>query len=1096
MSSDPNAMNHEPLDRVQPDAARSGSAKPPREWRSLEEFKNRQEFQAAVEGEFKDSDLPNAPGRLMAAAAANANADAPDIERPRPWEAWLRQADLRQQLSQTRDLVHLSPAAGALKVPETGKDGNDGINRRDLLKVMAVTAATAGLSACTILPTEHIVPYVRQPEDIIPGKPLFYATSMTQQGVATGLLVESHMGRPTKIEGNPEHPGSLGGTDVFLQASVLGVYDPARSQSVLYNGDISSWDQFLAQMGNQRAALASKGAGFYILTETITSPSFSAQIQKLLKQFPQARWHQYEPCHRDSAFEGARMAFGKPVNTVYRLDQANVIVSLDSDFLVSGPGHVRHARDFSSRRSIEGTKQNLNRLYTAESMPTSTGAMADHRLRMRASEVEAFARQLAVAIGIALPGGPGSQSAVPRQTIEAIARDLTKNRGASLVIAGEQQPPIVHALAHAMNDALQNVGKTVYYTQPLEANPVNQTESLRSLVNDLNAGAVKMLVIFGGNPVYNAPADLNFQSALMKAQLRVHWGLYRDETGELCNWHIPAAHYLESWGDAPAYDGTIGIQQPLIAPLYGGHSDYELLGTLTGDDGISAHNIVKGYWQAQGAAKGQNFEDFWQITLHDGVLANTALPQISVPLKRDFLQQQPAASRVQANELEMAFRADPTIFDGRFANNFWLQEIPKPITRLTWDNAVMMSPATAANHGLNHGDYVTLHYGGREVSGGVFLAIGHADNAITVHLGYGRQRMYTPYIQVGPGGDMGKDAELGPVYGFNGYALRTSAAPWIADGPVQIQKTGKKYTFAVAQHQYLSGSDGAESDQETVAAFQRELVQVATLEEFRRDPHFAQVPESTETRELSLYQNYQYNGYAWGLAIDLNKCVGCNACVIACVSENNIATVGKDEVDRGRAMHWIRIDTYFHGGVEAPEMYFEPLPCMQCENAPCEYVCPVGATTHSSEGLNDMTYNRCVGTRYCSNNCPYKVRRFNFFLFSDYTTPSLYGVRNPNVTVRSRGVMEKCTYCVQRINAAKIRSAEEDRTVRDMEIQTACQQACPADAIRFGNINDKNASVTKWKAQPRNYTLLADLNTRPRTTYLARVRNPNPEIAG
>ena len=1093
MSSDPKAMNPESRIPVDPDAGvRSASPVAPREWRSIEEFKNQSEFRAAVEGEFKDSDLPNAPGRLFA-SNANAVPSAEEVARPRPWEAWLRHADLRQQLSDTQNLVQLTPA-GSAKPPQNEKNG---IDRRDLLKIMAATAATAGLSACTILPDEHIVPYVRQPEDIIPGKPLFYATSMTQQGIATGLLVESHMGRPTKIEGNPEHPGSLGGTDVFLQASVLGVYDPARSQSVLYNGNISGWEQFAAEMHNQKAALAPTGAGLYLLTETISSPSFSAQIQKLLKQFPKAKWHQYEPCHRDSAFEGARLAFGKPVNTVYRLEQANVIVSLDSDFLVSGPGHVRHARDFASRRSIDGTNQNLNRLYTAETMPTSTGAMADHRLRMRGSEVETFARQLAVAIGIALPGGSGSQSAVAQETVHAIARDLAKNRGASLVIAGEQQPPIVHALAHAMNEALQNVGKTVYYTQPLESNPVNQTDSLHDLVNDLNDGKVKLLVILSGNPVYNAPVDFNFGAALMKASLRVYSGLYRNETAELCNWHIPAAHYLESWGDGLAYDGTIGIQQPLIAPLYGGHSDYELIAALTGDDGVSTHDVVKGYWQAQGASKGKNFEDFWQVTLHDGVLANTALPAISVPLSRDFLQKPPTPSHVQANELEMAFRADPTIFDGRWANNFWLQEIPKPITRITWDNAVMMSPATASQHGLKHGDYVKLRCGGCEVSGGVFLAIGHADNAITVHLGYGRQRMYTPYIQVGPGGDMGKDAELGPVYGFNAYALRTSAAPWIADGPAQIANTGKTYTFATVQHQYIIDNKGVESDDESVTAFKRELVQVATLDEFRRDPRFAQVPESTENKSSSLYYNYDYSkGYAWGLAVDLNKCVGCNACVIACVSENNIATVGKDEVDRGRAMHWIRIDTYFHGPVEAPEMYFEPLPCMQCENAPCEYVCPVGATTHSAEGLNDMTYNRCVGTRYCSNNCPYKVRRFNFFLFSDYTTPSLYGVRNPNVTVRSRGVMEKCTYCVQRINAAKIRSAEEDRVIRDLEIQTACQQACPANAIMFGNINDKNAHVTRWKAQPRNYTLLADLNTRPRTTYLARVRNPNPEIAG
>ena len=1087
MTLDPNSTNPQ---TIESGAAPSNGAVAPREWRSIDEFNGSQEFRAALEGEFA-GELPNAPGRLMNPEAAQVkSSDAPDTSRPRPWETWLRHAEIRAQLSQPQheELVQLAGAARPVGSPQLGKDG---IDRRDLLKLVAVGAATAGLSACTILPKEEIVPYVRQPEDIIPGKPLFYATSMTHQGVATGLLVESHMGRPTKIEGNPEHPGSLGGTDVFLQASVLDLYDPNRSQTVLHDGRISSWDAFVAEMGNQRAALANKGTGLHILTETVISPTLGAQLQKLLKQFPEAKWHQYEPCGGDSAREGSRLAFGRPLNTVYRMDQANVIVSLDADFLVSGPGHVRYTREFASRRTIEGTSANLNRLYVAESMPTSTGAMADHRLRVRSSEVEGLARQLAAAIGISLAGGTAAgQSSIPQHWVQAVARDLTKNRGASLVIAGETQPPIVHALAHAMNDALQNAGKTVYYTESLEANPVNQTESLHELVKALNGGQVNLLIILGGNPVYNTPVDFNFASALMKAPARVHCGLYNDETGILCNWHVPAAHYLESWSDGRGYDGTVGIVQPLIAPLYGGRTYHEMVATLTGDEALSNRDIVRAYWQTQRPEQGQAFEDFWQVSLHDGLMAKTALPPIAVPLGRDFLQQAPAPSHPQPNELELVFRHDPTIFDGRFAGNGWLQETPKPITRITWDNAIMMSPATAAHHGLNHRDYVILRCGGREVKGGVFLAIGHVDNAVTVHLGYGRTRVPQPNVTVGPAGN------LGSGYGFNAYLLRSSAAPWIANAPVHIENTGQKYEFAAIQHQYLISNKGVESDDESVNAFKRDMVQVATIDEFRRDPNFARVPGDQEHKDQSLYQNYEYTGYAWGMAIDLNKCVGCNACVVACTSENNVAVVGKDQVERGRIMQWIRIDTYFHGGIEEPETYFEPLPCMQCENAPCEYVCPVGATTHSSEGLNDMTYNRCVGTRYCSNNCSYKVRRFNFYLFSDYVSPSLYGVRNPNVTVRSRGVMEKCTYCVQRINAAKIRSAEEDRQVRDLEIQTACQQACPAGAIIFGNINDKNSHVTRWKGQSRNYVLLADLNTRPRTSYLARVRNPNPELAG
>ena len=954
----------------------------------------------------------------------------------------------------------------------------DSLNRRDVLKIMAASAAMAGLSACTKLPTEKIVPYVKAPEEIIPGKPLFYATSMLLQGVAAGILVESHMGRPTKIEGNPDHPGSLGGTDVFLQASILDLYDPDRSQTPVFEGRISSWGAFVAGMGNLRTQFAPKGTGVRILTDTVTSPTLGAQIRKLLEQFPGAKWHQYEPCGGDSAREGSRLVFGRPLNAVYRVDQAKVIVSLDSNFLVSGPGHVRYTREFSSRRSIEGPSSELNRLYTIESMPTSTGAMADHRLSLRASEIEDSARALAAMVGLSVSDvyavGPSKNT---MRWLSAVARDLQNNRGKSLVVAGEGQPAIVHAFAHAMNDALGNVGKTLYYTESLEVNPVNQRESLRELMGELNNRDVKLLLILGGNPVYDTPADLEFGNALLKANVRVHCSLYNDETSELCNWHVPAAHYLESWSDGRAYDGTIGIVQPLIAPLYDGHTFHEVVATLTDDAGKTAHDMLKEYWQGQRPEKGNAFEAFWERSLHDGLMANTALPAIPPQLHADFAKQPPVALQHQANELELVFRPDPTILDGRFANNGWLQETPKPITRITWDNAALMSPVTAVQHGLTHGDYVTLRSDGHELKAGVFLVPGHAENSVTLHLGYGRRRA----------GNVG----TGP--GFNAYALRTSSALWIANG-LQIEKTGQKYEFASVQHQWVIDNEGVPSDDESVNAFRRDLVQVATLDEFRRDPNFAKIPEDTENKELSLYQDFRYEGYAWGMSIDLNRCVGCNACVVACTSENNVAVVGKDQVARGRAMHWIRIDTYFRGGLETPEMYFEPLPCMQCENAPCEYVCPVGATTHSPEGLNEMTYNRCVGTRYCSNNCPYKVRRFNFYLYSDYKTPSLYGLRNPNVTVRSRGVMEKCTYCVQRINAAKIRSEEENRQVRDGEIVTACQQACPAEAIVFGNINDKKSRVSRLKAQSRDYVLLADLNTRPRTSYLGRVRNPNPEL--
>ena len=951
-----------------------------------------------------------------------------------------------------------------------------GLNRRDVLKLAAASAALAGLSACTKLPTQKIVPYVKAPEEIIAGKPLFYATSMPLAGVAAGLLVESHMGRPTKIEGNPEHPGSLGGTDVFAQAATLGLYDPDRSQTVVQEGRISDWGAFLTAMGNAKSQLAEGGVGLHILTDTVTSPSLAAQIRSVLAKFPQAKWHQYEQCGRDNVREGARLAFGKPMNPVYRFDQADVIVSLDADFISCGSGHVRYAHDFASRRAIEGPASTLNRLYVVESMPTSTGALADHRKAVPASDVEAFARELAAQVGVAGTRNGGANSKISAEWKAAVAKDLTAHRGASLVIAGEEQPPAVHALAHAMNAALGNAGKTVYYTDPLEANPVNEIESLRDLMTDINSGKVELLFMLGGNnPVYDAPADFDFGPALLKVKIRVHSGLYYDETAELCHWHVPAAHFLEMWGDARAYDGTIGVIQPLIQPLYDGRSPYEVLAVLSGDAGKSGHDIVRDYWKSQRPEKDKVFDAFWERSLHDGLMAGTALPATTVEVQANFAKQ---AQQQQAPErLEISFRPDPAVFDGRFANNGWLQELPKPNTRLTWDNAAMVSPATAQRMGLEAGDYMNLQLATRETKAGIVIVPGHAEDSITLHLGYGRRRA----------GNVG----TGP--GFNANFIRTSATPCIANG-LKMEKTGDRYYFAVTQHQYIIDQEGHPVEKESVEEARRDLVRIATLDEFRKNPDFAKDPREEATKGLSLYPGYKYEGYSWGMAVDLNKCVGCNACVIACQAENNIPVVGKEQVMKGRAMHWIRVDTYFRGDIDAPETYFEPVLCMHCENAPCEVVCPVGATVHSPEGLNEMVYNRCVGTRYCSNNCPYKVRRFNFLLFSDYTTPSLFGMRNPNVTVRSRGVMEKCTYCVQRINAAKITSEEENRTVGDGEIVTACQGACPANALEFGNINDPNSRVAKLKAQSRNYGLLDDLNTRPRTTYLARVRNPNPEI--
>ena len=955
----------------------------------------------------------------------------------------------------------------------------DPFGRRDFLKFMGASLALAGLAGCSsaAAPTdEKIVPYVRQPEELVPGRPLFYATAFPLGGFGMGILVESHEGRPTKVEGNPQHPASLGATDAFGQASVLDLYDPDRSQAVKRTGLISSWDAFFTALGAELDLQQShQGAGLRILTETVTSPTLAQQLRDFLAQFPAARWHQYEPAGRDNARAGARLAFGQPVASQYRFDQAEVVLALDADFLATGPGRVRYARDFAARRRVQPERGTMNRLYVVESTPSITGSVADHRLPLRPDEVEEFAR--AVAQGLGVEAGAGPASGLRAKWIAAVVRDLQQHRGQGLVLAGDQQPPPVHALAHSMNAILGNAGSTVFYTDPVEASPVGHLESLRALVADMEAGLVDVLLILGGNPVYTAPADLHFGDRMAKVGLRVHLGLYEDETSALCHWHLPAAHFLESWSDIRAHDGTVTILQPLIAPLYAGRSAHEVLAGLLGQS-APGHDIVQGTWKQQ--HPGADFDQFWREALHDGIVAGTALPAKTLSLQKGFAvpAAQPASAPTgSAGSLEILFRPDYTVHDGRFANNGWLQELPKPLSKLTWDNAALMSPATAERLGLSHRvgwtggehgqvytDVVELAYRGRTVRAPVWILPGHADDCVTVHLGYGRTRA----------------GRVGTGTGFNGYALQTSERPWGGPG-LEIRKTGEEYLLAGTQfHFQIEG---------------RQLLRSGTQAQYRKDPTFAKKLTPQTPPSLTMYPGFPYNGYAWGMSIDLSACIGCNACVVACQAENNIPVVGKDQVSRGREMHWIRIDRYYAGDLANPTTAYQPVPCQQCENAPCELVCPVGATNHSAEGLNDMVYNRCVGTRYCSNNCPYKVRRFNFYRFQDFETPSLKLQRNPDVTVRSRGVMEKCTYCVQRINKGKIHAEEAGREVRDGEIQTACQQVCPTQAIVFGNLNDPNSGVAHLKAEPRDYSMLTDfLNTRPRTTYLARLRNPNPDL--
>jgi molybdopterin-containing oxidoreductase family iron-sulfur binding subunit len=774
------------------------------------------------------------------------------------------------------------------------------------------------------------------------------------------------------------------------------------------------------------------------------------------------------------------MAFGEPMETQYRLAEADVVLSLDADFLYpTFPGALRHARDWASRRRPESNRP-IGRLYMAETTYTATGGKADHRLALRQMELEQFARAVAKGVGVNVSGG--ATSGMASTWLPALVKDLQQHKGSCVVIPGEYQPPLIHALAHAMNAALGNVGRTVFYSDPVAANWVDENQSVTELVDDIKGGKVQLLVILGGNPVYDTPAELGFGLTMKeKVPLRIHHGLYQDETAQFCQWHINAAHYLEAWGDTRAYDGTTSIIQPLIAPLYNGKTDTELMAIFTGQGETTAYEIVRAYWQRQlqkpaapaPAARGKgkaaaappavDFEGFWRPAVHDGFIAGTALQPKPAQLKNVDFGPGPQSSQPQ---LEINFRPDPSVFDGRFSNNAWLQELPKPMNKLTWDNGLLIGVETAHQMGLKSNDVVQLKVGNRTLEAAVWVQVGQPANVVTGFLGYGRRFA----------------GRTGTGFGFDMYRIRTIKEPWST--AVEMRRTGDQYLLATTQ-----GQQSMDTQLGT-----RDLVISATAAQYAQDPKAILRHHYTPEKDETLYYNYEYTSYAWGMSIDLSACVGCNACIIACQSENNIAVVGKDQVNKGRHMHWLRVDTYYQGDRDNPKAYFQPVPCMQCENAPCEYVCPVGATVHSSEGLNDMVYNRCVGTRYCSNNCPYKVRRFNFMLWQDWNTPQLKMMRNPEVSVRSRGVMEKCTYCVQRITQARIDAEREDRKVREADVMTACQQACPADAIAFGDINNAENRVSKLKGTARNYGLLTDLNTRPRTTYLAAINNPNPEL--
>ncbi len=993
----------------------------------------------------------------------------------------------------------------------------DSVSRRGFLKVMGASLTLAGLAGCTKQPDEPIFPYVKQPEDLVLGKAMYFATAYPFPTGAIPVLIKSESFRPIKVDGNPEHPMSKGKSDAFTQATLLDLYDPDRSQNVKYRGENSSWGEFQAAF-NAAAKKTGNGQGVYFLSETITSPTMAAQWKQVQTKYPSAKLVQWEPVNQDSSRAASKLAFGSYTDAQYRLEDADVILSLDADIFggIAHPGFLPLTAAFGERRRYEEDKV-MNRLYVVETMPTVTGFKADHRLGLKPSALAQFAD--ALVFGTA----PAGLNASQQKFFHALLADLKKSFGRAVVIPGEQAPASVHAAAYSLNTLIGAVGKTVVYTETVNPLPSEQGADLKALVADMNAGKVQWLVMMGVNPIYSAPADLSFADALDKVPVTAHLGSHVDETGSLATWHVNKGHYLESWSDARAYDGTITILQPMIDPLYGGKSGHDIFQTLLDAPVATAYDAVvanaKTYIQGDFAAG-------WRKALHDGWVAGTAFsPKAGVPARITTLS---ASTPSSASGYEISFRPDPSLYDGRFANVGWMQELPKQVTNLSWDNAALMSIGTMADLKVDETELIELELNGRKVKAPVLMVPGHPDGVITVHMGFGRQAQ-AGRVAAGVGVDV--------------YPLRTSGAMLSAEGATAKKVSGSydlcvtkvhniEHRGSFAQHDLEKPEYDTEGTYSLAGheAMERSIIRYATVEEAKKNPKFAEEGASgtlvnkvgygpqgenpahgdigwQKEANISMFPNaWRYDRTdpstlkvqnSWGLSVDMNSCIGCNACIVSCYAENNIPVVGREQVKVGRNMQWLRIDTYFEGDLHAPKAHFQPMMCQHCENAGCEQVCPVGATVHTPEGLNMMVYNRCVGTRYCSNNCPYKVRRFNWLLYSDMWDgdESKKFMHNPDVSVRSRGVMEKCTYCVQRIEAAKITADKENRAIRDGEIVTACQQACPTDAIVFGNINDPASKVSKRRGTEREYGVLADLNYRPRTTYTAGVINPNPELA-
>ncbi len=976
--------------------------------------------------------------------------------------------------------------------------------RRQFLKLMGASFALAGLTGCR-WPKENIVPATRQPGNRIPGVPVQYATAFELSGVATGLLVTSYDGRPIKIEGNDKHPFSRGKTNAWMQASLLDLYDPDRSQQPVERTagrttNYRSWDEFRAFAGSHFAALRDRGGkGLSVLAEPSSSPSRADQKARLLAACPQAHWYEYEPCSRDHEREATRLAFGRPCRQHLVLAQADVVVSLASDFLMTHPAAVRYAGDFAARRRADD--RTMNRLWVFESNHTVTGSNADHRYPARSADIGNVLRQIAAELVKKMPAAaelgafvpPPRRSPLASAVAERVARDLVDHHGRAVLTVGPQQPPAVHAEALALNRVLGAFGATLRFTEEPDPERPTHAAAITALCDQVRRGEVDTLLILGGNPVYDAPADLDFGAALTAAPTSIHLSLYDDETSRRCTWHVPRAHYLESWGDARAYDGTLSLVQPLVEPLYGGLTSLELLALVGGDVLTVGHDIVRRTW-GESFDFGADRQKLWEQALHDGVVAETEWPWRTPELR----PWPPLADETPADGWEVVFSPDYSVYDGRFANNAWLQELPDPLSKLTWDNAALLAPADAAKLGVTRtGDVLRVEMpGGRSLELPACILPGHAESSLTLPLGYGRTQA-AGAVAAGAGCDV--------------FTLRAGAAPNIVSTGVRVTASGRHHALATTQdHHAIRSTVGDQEEQQRVAV----LVREATQEHYRDHPDFAQ--HTVHLPQLdSLWKEREYKDHKWGMAIDLNACIGCGACTLACQAENNIPVVGKAEVAKGREMHWMRVDRYFRGDADNAAVVHQPVTCVHCENAPCEQVCPVAATVHDEEGLNVMVYNRCIGTRYCSNNCPFKVRRFNWFynhhgpyhprsardgtaalpglLPHAKVTPIEMLAHNPSVTVRSRGVMEKCTFCVQRISAVKSTARNEGWAhIADGLITPACAQACPTSAIVFGDLNDSDSRVARLHQDNRSYGLLEELNIKPRTKYLAKLRNPGP----